>query len=107
MNNYLSWSDLEKVKILITNELSGIGQTEKWEPGAMAWETLHFKTQKDTYNLFVSCRQNNRFGLGIFKYPSLETLFNETIPFDENVAEVLHNILNSKLGASDADNATH
>lgn len=87
---WLSHDKYKRVKELVVSELESLDCVipAKWDHINVLWETVKFTYDGALYGVFISCRKNNCVRFGVFKYPTLESLFNETFPFDAHQIEV-------------------
>ena len=91
---YLSWNIIEEIKEFINSEFKKRNLEILWEPGEMAYDIADFNTEKFGYHMFVSSRQNNTFGFGVFMWPNnYKTLINESIPYDSEYKDKIIKIL--------------
>lgn len=94
-DTYLSWEQFDEIKQYIST-LFDI--KSKWNQieGTMI-DNNEFIYNLENYHIFLSCRKNYSFGFGIAKKPTMETIINETIPYNnykQNIFNKLHNIFN-------------
>jgi hypothetical protein len=88
---WLSHDKYKRVKEFVVAELETLGCVipAKWDHVNVLWETVKFMYNGALYGVFVSCRKNNCVRFGVFKYPGLESLFNETFFFEEHRTEIV------------------
>lgn len=88
---WLSYDKFKRVKEFVVTEIEKLGCVlpAKWDMVNILWETVKFEYDGTVYGVFVCCRKNNCVQFGIFRYPGLESLFNETFPFDAHQTEIV------------------
>ena len=95
-SSLLDWDSFEIVKKFVTEQLNILGfkvALENWEDGAMAYDMLHFTGVAKKYHMFISCRDDYKFGFGICDRETAANIFNASIAYDSNYQANVMNAL--------------
>jgi hypothetical protein len=91
MDYILSWEKFDEVKGFLVQELTKRGaKFDEWDKPNAPWETTEFMHDNRKYNMSLSRRKEDMFGLSIVRIPDMYYIAtSESIPYHMNYKDAL------------------